>query len=119
MKRPTSEDFRFDYEDGSWEYDHKLYIAALNNYIDDYLEAQKKGWISVDDEIAPKDGTTILAMNYNDKYEEPIMWVASIWYDDDEEYWNCDFKDDPFTPKGYHSFTHWMPLPLPPKTQDK
>ena len=63
------------------------------------------GWLPI--EMAPKDGTEILAyVNNNGQRGERMVlyWDRGFWL------WGALAIHDP---------THWMPLPEPPKREDK
>ena len=76
-------------------------------------------------ETAPKDGTNILAWNYNPNYlvNPYIAWfgVDLNEADDRKKEWLTGDGDD-FSTGHYFTPcqpTHWMPLPEPPKQEKK
>lgn len=69
-------------------------------------------WTKVKDENPKNNLDGILAANV---YNGDFLWIASLWYDDEFDEWNCDFTDEEFKNINYRAFTHWMPLPEPPK----
>lgn len=69
----------------------------------------KLDWKKVSTNTPPKDGETILAAHYFEP-NETLMWVASIWYDDVDEVWNCEFTDEKFNNTFFHEFNYWTKL---------
>lgn len=48
----------------------------------------------------PKDGTPV------DLWHKVGTRITDVWWEDTNDCWSCEWEDD--------SFTHWMPIPLPP-----
>lgn len=64
---------------------------------------KEENWQTID--TAPKDGSTILAY-HADGYFITISWQS------DAIGWGCSGHGDTC---GMYNFTHWLPLPQPPK----
>ena len=62
----------------------------------------KSYWISVDDDLPP------LGENYHGAHYSGIHWNCGAFTGT----WDDDFRRSSMKAKGY---THWMPLPKPPK----
>ena len=61
----------------------------------------KMNWQPI--ETAPKDGVLV------DLWHKGGFRVAEVWWDKDDACWSCSMDD--------LDFTHWMPLPPPPKDE--
>ena len=69
-------------------------------------------------ETAPKDGTVILGIYVNGKYDPDysiICWGGRTWVGMCDGYESIEAQGDTYTE--YHTpfCTHWMPLPDPPQ----
>ncbi|RYE61039.1 MAG: DUF551 domain-containing protein [Hyphomicrobiales bacterium] len=74
------------------------------------------GWQAI--KTAPRDGTPILLGHWFDDtaggyFGEPRWLWQSSGSIDDEGIW-LELLDDHIKPIGFHTVTHWMPLPAPP-----
>jgi hypothetical protein len=73
---------------------------------------QTNGWYPI--EVAPKDGTVILAYCEGEESFVLVSWKAHYWTG--EYAWTQCYVDGPDT---YDDLTHWQPLPQPPETIQK
>ena len=81
------------------------------------MKVEPYEWISIKDKEPPKDGTPFLCYDPNSDENSTIyvvVWKKSRWIDEPDAYiesgGECYFRWNP---------THWMPLPLPPKKENK
>lgn len=88
---------------------HECSEAGMQyNFYNDALVAfeNQPKWISVEERL-PETGLFVIccAKGY-------LPRIGTGWYDSNLKIWHLDFAS-------YHPVTHWMPLPKPPKEEER
>ena len=120
------------YENGEWDYEIVSYLGV--RCLSDLSEIlvlrervavlEQGGWVSVDERL-PEYGAPVLVFVPETDAEE--SYITTDLMDKDYEYWllvsdNYNHAqavgrvtDNDIIPTGIAPYTHWQPLPLPPK----
>ena len=67
-------------------------------------------WISVDNK-KPKYGEMVIVCSKEGNVQNSVYFLDG--WDDEPDWWQDSAND--YNPIALHHFTHWMPLPEPPK----
>jgi hypothetical protein len=93
-----------------------LYLADKEDCFWLWQAAKESQWQPI--ETAPKDGDCILLLSAHKG--EGVSYRVAYWDEEGRKYfqWHVDDSADGFN---HHDnfFTHWMPLPQPPKAMSK
>lgn len=87
-------------------------VATAHNELANVIlsyEESKPRWVSVTERLPESSGTHALVMRFD--YVTNTPFYDLLWFDSDE-WWNRNYTGD-------FAVTHWMPLPEPPKEENK